>query len=554
MGAFMVSVDEEMYKRYGVFILNKKEGEYRYIFRLFYPGAESVELTGDMNMWGKNEMVRVSPSTFEADIVSDVPLDGTCYKYRIKKDGEILVVPDPFSRYLRRDRSVDSIICATDEYNWNDREWHRKRREMGSRLDRPINIYEVDLDCWRRDEDSMRKDGCLGYRELGTAMSSYVSDMGYTHLSIGSVMEADELYKNGIEGYFCPLSRHGRPDELKNMIDTLHASGIAVICELNVRGDISSFFGNDTEQTAKFYRDVVAFWVKEFHIDGFKINVNGMSEDSAECVLSAVNSYIVKQNCGVLSIAGNISAEIVERMKECDAPFDLVLNETLCDSVTELLGSDQETAKYKYGRLGYSLMNALGECSVFSISSGRLTEANLLSQMPGKTEEKFAGLKQLLGYMMLHPGKKLTFMGCEIGETKPFDKKSQLQWHLTEYVSHKDLIEYVKDLNTFYTSSPALWEIDDSWRGFEWYTAGKGEERVMSFARIGADGGRLVALLNFSDCEHVSYRISVGDGMKKYTVIFSTSSDAVGTMLESDVDGNVVCAFPPHSIMILKPL
>ena len=544
----------ELHKRYGVFILERSEGEYRYLFRLFYPGAEAAELTGDMNMWGKSEMVRVAPSTFEAEIVSDVPLDGTCYKYRITKDGEIFVVPDPFSRYLRREESVDSIVCTADEYKWNDLEWCKRRREIGRALDRPINIYEVDLDCWRRDENSMRKDGCLGYRELGGALASYVSDMGYTHLSVGSVMEGDELCKSSIEGYLSPLSRHGRPDELKEMIDTLHASGIAVICDLNVSGEVERFFENDIEQTAEFYRNVAAFWIKEFHINGFKINVNGMSEDSTEYVLSIINSYIANRDCGALLIAGNVPREIVGRIKNTDAAFDLVLNETLCDSVTELLKSGSETAKYKYGRLGYSLMNALGESSVFSISSGRVTEAGLLSQMSGDAEEKFARLKLLIGYMMLHPGKKLTFMGCEMGETKPFDKKGQLQWYLTEYAAHKWLVEYVKEFNAFYASTPALWEVDDSWRGFEWYSAGSCDDRVMSFARSGLDGARILVLLNFSDAEHKDYRVSAGEGMRKYTAMFSTHSDYIGETLESDLGGDIICTLPPLSILILKPV
>lgn len=536
-------------ERYGVFLKNKTGEEYEYIFRLFCPDAESVELSGDMNMWGKSEMKKVSENTFEAEIVSDVPLEGTCYRYRITRNGEVIATADPFSRYLRRLPGEDSIIYTSGEYRWSDSKWRAERRDMGRSLKCPINIYDVDLKRWKTDENPLRRYGYLCYSELGDRLSEYITNMGYTHMSVRSLI--DHASGDGITGYFAPLAIHGRPDELKSMIDKLHNSGIAVMTELEIDRDAVEFFGGDPARAAKFYGEVVSFWMREFHIDGFKINGCGLPAATLREIISEVNLRILEHPIEVLSVAGKLECDISDLL---EVGFDLVPDKMLFESAADVLRCSSDLARYRYGRLGYSLMNSLGRSSVFIIDEDHVSDETLLCQMDGDADEKFARVRLLITYMMLHPGKKSAFMGCEIGSTSTVKKEGQLQWYLTDYPKHSELSEYVKKLNEFYRSSSELWQEDDSWRGFEWYTAGSGEDMIMSFARIGSDGKRLLAILNFSDRRHTDHVIGVGARLEKYSVVFSTHKGNIGEVIESDADGNVILTIPPHSARILKPL
>ena len=554
----------EFYKRFGVFLLSESKEEYKYLFRTFAEGVDSVELTGDFNMWGRSKLDKKGGGVFEVEIESDIPLDGTCYKYRICRGDDCHMSPDPFARYSRRGSS-DSIIFTKNEYLWNDERWESERSETytdQSGLAFPLNIYEVHLGSWKKEEGGISREGYLNYRDIAGLLSEYVFDMGYTHISVLSLIGEENGHSGG---YFEPSSKYGSPEDFKAFVDTLHNNGIGVI--LDFKMDERLTFRDE------FYISSALFWLDEFHIDGLKISIcnndgkqnyserkNAVDEIRIAELLRKLNSQIDKKYPDRLKISGRMPVRFKDNLRFTDSVedqglgFDLAVNFGWSANTLEYENTENGLKSYKYGRLGYSLMHSFGEKYVISVdasdvSSGR---GSLLSQMIGDYREKIEHLKLFLTYMMMHPGKKQTFMGCEIGELNEWERHAQLEWFWVDYEPHKEIKDHVRRLNKLYAEKTALWSHDCSWRGFEWHSTGNEDKRVIAFSRLGEKGKRIVAIFNFSSDSFERSNVELSYADAEYKTLLSCGYVEENEAFRTDENGILTLDVPEISALILE--
>lgn len=556
----------ELYDQFGVFLLERERGRYTYLFRTCDPLADSIELSGDFNMWSGLQMEHVANGIFEKKVESEISLDGTCYKYRIYKDGQCRIVGDSFARYSRSEFSDGSIIYTDDDYFWQDESWLQNRRKaITDKESFPLNIYELHLGSWKKRSHEVSIEGHLNYRDLAQMISEYVFDMGYTHISLLSFVDM-------IRGsYFSPSSVHGTPEDFKFFVDALHRSDIGVLIDFDI--DMKSYkqSGAHSEELSDFYTSAAVFWLREFHIDGIKFNV---FEDNAWCVdainlyeddyfevanmLKKINLRLENEFIDCLKISGELPEKIkaTNKITKGDGGkglcFDFVLNQNWCQSLFEDKQNEQGIQKYKYGKLGYTLMCTFDERYILPItakdvSSGR---GSLISKMQGEYTEKFRKIKLLLTYMMLHPGRKSVFMGCEIGEMHEWEKGGQIEWFLTDYPLHKELKNHCRRLNKIYAENSALWANDNSWKGFEWYESKGLEQGIMCFARIGEKNIRVVGIFNFS--ENTVLDFSLYDmNIKNAKILLSTGYETI-PLINENIDEDSPLDLPPISALVLQ--
>lgn len=476
--------DKRIYEYLGV---HKEEGESGeiYTFRAYNERAERAELTGDFNSWGSTPMKRTGEGIFEVSIESDASIEGTCYKYRFYTDDKCILTPDAYAVYSQWGKG-DASIVYFGNYEWVDGEWLTARDSEKNKGSIPINIYELHLGSWRTREGRNYTDGdrYLNYRDIAAQLVGYVSDMGYTHVCLLPV---------AVEGSpFSPTSKHGRPDDLKFFVDTMHRAGISVILEWESEPD----------------RELCEYWETEFHIDGFLVN--------------CANKLILK-----------------------DESFSI--DTDWRDTVIDYAETDTKYKKYKYATLNRALTEGFERERVLSISHSDISEGkrSLFEKMQGDYEEKFARLRLFYSFMMLHPGKKLTFMGCEFGEKNEWNEKNALDWFLVECEANAGLKRYVRAINHLYLKTPAIWENDFSWRGFEWISPLMPERGVMSFARLDSNGEKAVAAFNF--CEE-DRELCFDESFE--TVLNSDREEFGGRGEGSFCNG--VLRLPPLSAAILK--
>lgn len=462
-----------------------------YMFRAYAPNAEAAEVTGDFNSWGKTPMKRLENGVWEAVVESEISLDGTCYKYRFYNGDKCTLSPDPYARYAQSGKN-DASIAYFGEYKWEDGKWLNLRKDF-SVIKSPINIYEIDLGTWRTREGRSYTDVdvYLNYRDIAAELVGYASDMGYTHVSILSVSEKEQS--------FAPSSKFGRPDDFKFFVDTLHKSGIGVILELKEEAENGEF------------------WLDEYHIDGLLTNDSHSS---------------IKKDIGGVFFIGDGS-----RFSD---KFDLFVNQEWCERVMDYAETEPQYKKYKYGGLNMSLTEGFDRNNLLSVSCACVScgKGSLFEKMQGGYEEKFARLKLFYSYMMLHPGKKMTFMGCEIGERVAWNGKDSIEWFLLDCEANSELKKYVRAINKLYLKTQALWESDFSWRGFEWISPLDAENELMVFARKSGDGDRIIAALNFSESAYKEIELD------DFDIILSSKNDGVSLC-------NGILKVPPLSSVIL---
>jgi 1,4-alpha-glucan branching enzyme len=309
------------------------------------------------------------------------------------------------------------------------------------------------------------------------------------------------------------------------------------------------------------------FWLREFHIDGIKFNVfednawrvdemNLCEDDYFEVanMLKAINLRIENKFVDCLKISGELPEKIraanrITKGNDCiGLCFDFALNQNWCKSLFEDKQNEQGIQKYKYGKLGYTLMCAFDERYILPITANDVSSGrgSLISKMKGEYTEKFRKIKMLLTYMMLHPGKKSVFMGCEIGEMHEWEKRGQIEWFLTDYPLHKELKNHCRRLNKIYAENSALWANDNSWVGFEWYESKGLEQGIMCFARIGEKNRRVVGIFNFSENSVFDFSLS-NMNIKNAKILLSTGYES-----NENIDVDSPLDLPPISALVLQ--
>ncbi len=554
-----------------------------YVFRLWAPGAEAVFIVGLFNDWSEQDpMVRIDPAgVWEGHISSQRFGEGYGYKYKLHtKKGE-LYKADPYAFYAELQPNTASRFWSISGFSWKDRAWMESRRTKYTReacKKQPINIYELHAASWMR-----RADGTfLSYRQLAQELAPYVLQMGYTHVELMPIMEYpfDGSWGYQLTGYFAPTSRFGTPQDFMAFVDHMHRAGIGVLLdwvpahfpkdeaglfELD-GGPLYEYQGWDRMEQAdwgtrcfdvgrpevqSFLISNAVFWASVYHIDGLRVdavasmlyldygkkdgewvpNVHGDNRNlEAIAFFQKLNSAMATYYPDVLMIAEESTAwPDVTTFQRQGLGFSLKWNMGWMNDTLSFAELDPLFRKHNHDKVTFPMMYAYAEGFVLPISHDEVVHGkkSFLDKMPGSYEEKFAQARLFLAYMMTQPGKKLTFMGSEIGQFKEWDYKGQIEWFLLDYPAHAMLQLYSARLNHLYLETPALWERDDSWQGFGWIDADNRDMSVLSYRRIDQNGGEVIVLLNFTPVDRP--RFTVGVPYKgRYEEIFTSDSLCYG--------------------------
>ena len=574
----------ENFEAYSLFGAHKSivDGKRGYVFRVWAPRAESVSVIGAFNNWDDyaHPMQRmIDGETFELFIPGLKRYD--TYKYCIKTtDGRTLYKADPYAFHAETpDTNVSnaSKIYDLSGYNWSDKAYLDKRNHTNIYAS-PMNVFEVNLLSWKLHEDG----NYYTYRELAVELVNYVKEMGYTHVEFMPLNEHpfDGSWGYQVTGYYAVTSRLGTPHDFMHLVDSLHNAGIGVILDWVPAHFPKDAFGlyefdgqplyeasqwdrmeNKGWGTRKFdygRNEVVSFLIssaiflfKYYHVDGLRVdavasmlyldydkrdgewvpNIYGENKNlEAVAFLRRLNEAVFAYYPNALMIAEESTAwpMVTKPTNLGGLGFNFKWNMGWMNDVLSYVAQNPYFRQYHHNKLTFSMMYAFSENYVLPISHDEVVhgKCSLIGKMPGDYEEKFAGLRTFLGYMMSHPGKKLHFMGSEIGQFKEWNYKEGIEYFLLQYPAHAKMAQFSKELNWLYKNTPALYEIEDSWDGFEWLAADDSDRNFLAYQRRDRAGKTIVVILNLSGLDYVGYKLGLPKG--KYKVIFNSDSVRYG--------------------------
>lgn len=592
------------------------------IFRVWAPSAASVSIVGNFNGWDD----RVHPMRTLGDSgIWELFLpgigDGELYKFKIRtQSGHALEKSDPFQFQGELRPRTASIVTDLNDYQWHDAAWQSQKAAC-SPYDKPITIYELHPGSWKRDPAD--PDRFLTFVELADQLIPYVKELGFTHIELLPVMEhpLDESWGYQVTGPFSVTSRYGTPKEFMYFVDLCHQHSIGVLLDW-----VPAHFPVDDHSLARFdgtalfehedprkgahpdwgtliynygRREVsnyliasALFWLDKFHIDGLRVDAvasmlyldysrkdgewipncyGGRENLEAIEFLRHANSVIYDFHPNTLMIAEE-STSFYGVSKPTDAGglgFGFKWNMGWMNDILAYFAKDPLFRKYHHNSLTFSIMYAFSENFILPLSHDEVVHGkrSLLDKMPGDLWQKFANLRLLLTFMWTHPGKKLLFMGGEFGQWREWNCKQSLDWHLLEQGdSHRQLHEFVSDLNHLYKANPSLWEQDFCHDGFSWLDLDDRSNSVISFVRYAKDRqDHLVCVLNFTPQTYTEYKVPLPSG-RRYGEVFSsdylryggadsTRQDVITPIAEpyAQADFHAKLTIPPLGGLILKP-
>ena len=581
-------------------------------FAVWAPNAERVSVKGNFNQWdGRAHPLQLRPQVGVWELFIPGLVEGEVYKYEIKSRymGYMADKSDPYGVYAELRPKTGSIVFDLEHYSWGDSDWIANRKQHNG-LNAPMAIYEVHLGSWKRVPDT---NGYLNYRDLADELAEYAKKLGYTHIELLPVGEYpfDGSWGYQVIGYFAPTSRFGTPTDFMYFVDRLHQSGIGVILdwvpahfpsdahglgffdgthlyehEDPRRGEHAQWgtkiFNFGRNEVRNFLISSALYWLEKYHIDGLRVDAvasmlyldygreggdwvrtqyGGRENLDAVDFIRRFNEQVHKEFPDVLTMAEeSTSWPLVTRPGYVGGlGFDLKWNMGWMHDMLDYMGMDSIFRRFHHNSITFSLMYAFTENFILPFSHDEVVHLKkaMITKMPGDDWQKFAGLRALYGYMYTHPGKKLLFMGGEFGQWHEWDHDRSLDWHLTEYDFHKQLQQFVTDLNHLYQAEPALYQVDFSWEGFDWINFRDVDKSIIAFERRGVDPNqRLVVICNFTPVPRSGYRVGVPlAGF--YTEILNSDAAAYGGGNLGNNGGLPSDPIPwdkrPHSILVTLP-
>lgn len=572
---------ENVYQQLGAQLIELEVGEEHKVsatrFAVFAPNATAVSLIGDFNYWdGSCHPMQKTSMGYWVLVVPAVNA-GAKYKFQIK-DSHGNALPhkaDPVGFSAEQYPSHTSIVYDHNQYQWQDEKW--QQRSGADKYTQPMSIYEVHLGSWKRPSADSRSP-YLTYRELAKELVSYVKNMGYTHIE---VLPVSEFPFDGSWGYqpvglFSPTSRFGDPDDFKYFVDCCHQNNIGVIIDW-----VPAHFPEDGHGLARFdgthiyeYEDprkgwhpdwnsciydfgkdtvrqfLVAnalFWLEKFHVDGLRVdavasmlyldysrkdgewipNVDGGNENyEAISLLQWMNKEVYQKFPNAMTIAEESTSfpKVSRPVFDGGLGFGFKWNMGWMHDSLHYISKDPSYRRYHHGEITFSMVYAFDESFVLPISHDEVVhgKGSLLRKMPGDEWQQSANLRCYAGFMYAHPGKKLNFMGNEIGQASEWNHDSSINWHLLEYDKHAGIQTLYRALNNLYTSESALHERDHFADGFEWIDHGNAEQSIVSLMRKSADAKeKIYVICNFTPVPRDDFRLGVADE-GEYEVLLNT--------------------------------
>jgi 1,4-alpha-glucan branching enzyme len=536
------------------------------LFAVWAPNASKVSVIGDFNGWDTRShplQLRSDGSGIWEGFVSNIN-PGDLYKYHIISNYNNHKVDkgDPFAFYWEISPKTASVVCDLN-YEWHDKTWIKDRHKY-SELNSPHTIYEVHLGSWRRVPEENNR--FLTYREIAHALAPYVKEMGFSHVEFLPLMEHPFYGSWGYQtlGYFAPTSRYGTPQDFMYLIDYLHQHDIGVILDWvpahfpdNEYGLVffdgtdlfehidnrkgfhpewnSYIFNYGRYEVRNFLISSALFWLDKYHIDGLRVdaiasmlyldyarkegewipNEYGGNENlDAIAFIRTFNKTVYENYPDVETIAEESTAwPMVTRPAHIGGlGFGMKWNMGWMRDTLDYFSKNPIHRKHYHNELTFSIGYAFSENFLLSLSHDEVVhgKGSLLGRMPGDDWQRFANLRLLLGYMYMHPGKKLLFMGSEFGQWREWYHEESLDWQLLEHLPHQGIQRWVKDLNHFYKNEPSTHELDFEAGGFEWIDYGDWEKSIITFMRKAKVTEEIMLVVcNLTSVPRYEYRVGV---------------------------------------------
>ena len=561
------------------------DGASGYSFAVWAPNAWRVSVVGDFNDWDgrAHPMRHLGASGIWELFLPGIP-EGAPYKFEIHPpEGPPFLKADPFALFSEQPPRTASLTWHLGRHEWRDHEWMDALRDRGTALDRPMAIYEVHAGSWRRHSDGGQP---LSWRELAVDLVSYVKSMGFTHIELLPVMEHPFAPSWGyqVTGYFAPTSRFGSPDDFRLFVDECHLHGIGVILDwvpghfpkdahglawfdgtaLYEHSDPRQgehrewgtlIFNYGRHEVRNFLLANALYWLESFHIDGLRVDAvasmlyldysrqegewvpnryGGRENLDAIDFLREMNALTHGNHPGTMTIAEESTAfPAVSRPTWVGGlGFTYKWNMGWMHDILTYVSKDPIYRRWEHQHLTFSMLYAFNENFILPFSHDEVVhgKGSLIGKAPGDPWQRAATLRILYTFMYAHPGKKLLFMGAELGQWSEWSQETSIDWHLLDFELHVGLSRFVRALNEVYASEPALYEIDFEAGGFDWIDCSDHESSVISLIRRGHDPREwLVAVLNWTPMVREAYRVGVPDAGYYRELLNSDASYYGGT-------------------------
>ncbi|HZK17850.1 MAG TPA: 1,4-alpha-glucan branching protein GlgB [Clostridia bacterium] len=582
-------------------------------FAVWAPNASVVKVVGNFNNWQGHGHIMERGSGGIWVLFAPFLDRGEVYKYEITTSrGEQLLKADPFAFHAEKRPKTASVVYPLEGYSWGDGQWMADRGGKDTQ-GKPFNIYEVHLGSWKRKHDG----DFYSYRELAGELIPYVKELGFTHLELLPLMEHPYDGSWGYQGtgYYAATSRFGTPHDLMYFIDQCHQAGLGVILDwvpghfckdahgLGRFDGTPLFEGGEHDEWGTYEFDFsrpevrsflignAVFWLDQFHIDGlradgitsmlfldygkrngsWKPNVYGGRENlEAIAFLRTLNRVIKEYHPGVSMIAEESTewAGVTKSVEDGGLGFDYKWNMGWMNDTLEYMGTDFDWRQEKHNTLTFSLIYAFAENFILPLSHDEVVHGkkSLIGRLPGDYWRQFAGLRALYCYQICHPGKKLFFMGGEFAQFIEWRYYEELEWFLLDYPMHRMFKHFVATANRIYMEEKSLWELDNSWKGFEWIDVDNRRQSIFIFQRKAKSGEPVIVILNLKPDYYPAFRLGV-PVLGEYKEILNSDSPSFGgsgkvndTTLSAELKPwhgqrySLVVKLPPLGGVLLKPV
>jgi 1,4-alpha-glucan branching enzyme len=611
----------DLYEKLGSHVMTVDE-EWGALFAVWAPNAEAVAVLGDFNDWDPHAhplSVRLDGSGIWEGFIPGVG-KGALYKYRInsKSDGYTADKGDPFALFWETSPKTASIVWDL-ERDWEDGDWMASRAGKNA-LDAPISVYELHMGSWARvAEEGYRS---LSYAEMADRLVAHVTSCGFTHVEFLPVMEHPFFGSWGYQtlGYFAPSSRFGTPQDFMYLVDRLHQAGIGVILDWvpshfptdgfglsyfdgthlfehadpqrGYHPDWNCYiFNTGRYEVRAFLLSSAMFWLKQYHADGLRVDAVASMlylDYSRKDGEWAPNMYGGNENLENIDFLRKLNEMVYERFPDIQTMaeestawpmvsrpaylgglgFGLKWNMGWMHDTLFYFSKDPVYRKYEHDKLTFGIWYAFWENFILPLSHDEVVygKGSLLGKMPGDDWQKFANLRLLYGFMWTHPGKKLLFMGGEIGQWSEWNHDAELDWHLMEHAPHQGVRQWLFDLNRVYKDQPALHEQDFVSEGFEWVDFRDADSSVLVFLRKAKNPEDIImAVFNLTPVPRPAYRLGVprdglwsellnsdselygGSGLGNAGLVMAAPGESHG------FDSILTLVLPPLAALIFKP-